>query len=159
MNLKKGQTTAEVQVQTLGDALSESEEYLTLELYKTLSDYDYGDFHSYGNAHIANDNSQANAINNFDYSITSSHDYGSAASEGTDIIFTITRTKNDSNASDQATTVYVTTTHSTTDDGDITNLNAQAVDFKADETQKTITVSTSVDSETEGEKIFLAGFI
>ena len=91
VEFKKGQTTAEVQIQTLGDALSESEEYLTLELYKTLSDYDYGDFHSYGNAHIANDNSQANAINNFDYSITSSHDYGSAASEGTDIIFTITR--------------------------------------------------------------------
>ena len=168
---KAGDKTLDVFVKTKGDADSESTEYLSLELFKTLTDYEDGDFHAYGNAHIANDSSAADAINNFSYTVTSKNGYDNKALEGNDITFEITRTKAQ-NATDQVTTIYLVASHSTTDSDDIgklqtenpnsdvydTALDALAVTFKKDadggDQAITITVPTYSDSDTEGEEYF-----
>ncbi len=153
VEFKKGDTTKTITVDTKGDKVTDDGEYFTLELFKTLSDFESGDYHSYGRAYINDDTSAANAYNNFNYTVSSNNETSSnAASEGDPITFEITRTK--ITGSDMATTVYVSTSHATTDSDDITSLNLYPVEFKAGQTKSTLEISSNTDSETEGNEYF-----
>ena len=67
---------------------------LPLELYKTESDLEDGNYTSYGKAFIANNANAATAVSNYTYTITGSNDtQAKAISEGSDLVFTITRAK------------------------------------------------------------------
>ena len=71
---------------------------------------------------------------------------------GSDITFTVTRTK--TSGSDLPTTVYLSTTHSTTGGNDFVSLDKQALAFKADELSKKVIVKTNTDSTIEGTEYF-----
>ena len=76
----------------------------------------------------------------------------SAAKEGEQITFTITRARDDGAAiggSDKASTVYVGTTEGSAYSDDYQSFSLKEVEFKKDETVKTVTVDTIVDTITE----------
>ena len=76
----------------------------------------------------------------------------SAAKEGEQITFTITRARDDGAAisgSDKASTVYVSTTEGSAYSDDYQSFSLKEVEFKKDETVKTVTVDTIVDTITE----------
>ena len=132
--------------------LSHDGEYFYLELYKTEADLETYNYDAYNSAYIGDNANAAAAVNNYTYTITGDNNTeAKAASEGSNITFTVTRTKN--SGSDVAATVYLTTTHSTTDGDDIVSLDKKALDFKADELSKTVTIETNTDSSTEGYEI------
>ena len=107
-------------------------------------------------AHIADNSDAKDAIDNFSYTVTAvDSSYGSPTKEGDNVTFKIERTKADG-ASDLATTVYVTTTHSTTDDEDFLVKELEAVNFTAAGEAQFVTVSTYQDADTE-KIMFLAG--
>ena len=124
-----------------------------LELYKTEADLETYNYDAYNYAYIGDNANAAAAVNNYTYTITGDNNTeAKAASEGSNITFTVTRTKNE--GSNVAATVYLTTTHSTTDGDDIVSLDKKALDFKADELSKTVTIETNTDSSTEGYEYF-----
>jgi hypothetical protein len=86
----------------------------------------------------------------YSYSIVSSTtDWSTAVSEGGAITFTITRS-----ASGSASTVYLSTVNATTSTGDYQAVDKLAMNFAANETVKTIKVTTNVDGLTEGSEYF-----
>lgn len=135
------ETVKSVTVDAITDSLKEDAEYFWVELLKNFSDQSYA---GYAKAYVKDANAS------YDYSISSSAASSStAASEGDAINFMITRS-----GSGTASTVYVSTENITTDASDFTALSKQAVSFSANETSKTISVTTTKDAVTESPESF-----
>ncbi|PQM55454.1 MAG: hypothetical protein CML39_08070, partial [Rhodobacteraceae bacterium] len=156
IDFKKDETSKTFTVQTKEDGATESGgEYFALELYKTEGDLEDGEYTAYGKAFIADNASAALAVSNYNYTVTGSNNTeGKAASEGSDMTFTITRAEIDASQTDVASTVYVSSTHSTTDAEDVESWDKKKVEFLKDELTKTITIKTNTDTETEGYESF-----
>ncbi|MAI97565.1 MAG: hypothetical protein CML37_02590 [Rhodobacteraceae bacterium] len=153
LEFKKNELVKTVSVNTKEDGETDDGEHFALELYKTEAAYDNGDYAAFGRAFITDNVSAANAVANYNYAISGTNNTeGKAVSEGSDITFTVTRTK--TSGSDLPTTVYLSTTHSTTGGNDFVSLDKQALAFKADELSKTVIVKTNTDSTTEGTEYF-----
>ena len=158
VDFKKDELTKTITVQTKEDGVSDDNESFTLELYKTEGNWEDGEYNTYGKAFIANSSASADAVANYTYTVTGQNKTsGTAASEGSDVTFTVLRARVDGQAisnSDIATKVYVSTTHSTTDSEDFGALDKKLFEFQKDETLKTITISTLTDDATEGAESF-----
>lgn len=136
------ETVRSVTFDTYADSASEDTEYFWIDLYKNFNDQASS---NYSQVFIKD----ANAAS-YEYSISSSAgSSASAVNEGGDVNFTITR-----NGSGVASTVYIETRNGTTDANDFSGKNLQALTFAANETSKTISVSSSQDSLSESEEYF-----
>ena len=128
------------------DTEDEDDEYFYFTLYKTLGDKESGNYAAWSSGHIKD--STAVEVD-YDYTITSSATQNSPVEEGDSITFTITRSD-----SGTASTVYVNTLQSTAEyNSDYTPLS-QTINFAAYETEKTVTISTLVDTEDEDDEYF-----
>ena len=147
INFLDGDTTKTVTVETLKDEKVEDTEYFWLLLFKNLADAESGSYASYAAANIKD----APVETAYTYTVTSDYSFTSPAEEGTSITFTITR-----DGSDSASTVYVSTNAGTakSSSGDYEDIKEKAVVFNAGETEKTVTVATYVDSESEEAEYF-----
>ena len=147
INFLDGESTKMVTVETLKDEEVEDTEYFWLLLFKNLADAESGDYASYAAANIKD----APVETAYTYTVTSDYSFSSPAEEGTSITFTITR-----DGSDSASTVYVSTNAGTakSSSGDYEDIKEKAVVFNVGETEKTVTVDTYVDSESEEAEYF-----
>jgi len=147
INFLDGESTKTVTVETLKDEEVEDTEYFWLLLFKNLADAESGDYASYAAANIKD----APVETAYTYTVTSDYSFSSPAEEGTSITFTITR-----DGSDSASTVYVSTNAGTakSSSGDYEDIKEKAVVFNVGETEKTVTVDTYVDSESEEAEYF-----
>ena len=147
INFLDGESSKTVTVETLKDEEVEDTEYFWLLLFKNLADAESGDYASYAAANIKD----APVETAYTYTVTSDYSFSSPAEEGTSITFTITRDGNDS-----ASTVYVSTNAGTAKSslGDYEDIKEKAVVFNVGETEKTVTVDTYVDSESEEAEYF-----
>ena len=140
------ETVKTVTINTYSDSLAEGDEYFWLDLYKTYADAESGAYAAYASGGIKD---PEEAAVDYDYTITSSAPVGSPVEEGSDIVFTITRSD-----SGTPSTVYILTSQSTAEyNTDYTPLSS-TVNFAFNETVKTVTVSTLSDSESEGTEYF-----
>jgi hypothetical protein len=137
------ETVKSVSVALLTDSETEGNEHFWVNLYRNIAD-------SGETAH-----SQAFikdvAAAGFTYSVASSApDAAAAVGEGGSVTFTLTRS-----GTGAASTVYVGTSSATAIAGsDFAGLEALAVTFKADETVRSVTVATYLDSVAEGDEYF-----
>ena len=147
INFLDGESTKTVTVETLKDEEVEDTEYFWLLLFKNLADAESGDYASYVAANIKD----APVQSTYTYTVTSAYSLSSPTEEGTSITFTITR-----DGSDAASTVYVSTNPGTAKSslGDYEDIKEKAVVFNVGETEKTVTVDTYVDSESEEAEYF-----
>ena len=102
--------------------------------------------------YLKDNTAAASAVNNYSYTVTSTASSSlGAVTEGSSIEFKITRTKN--SGDDLATTIYVGTEGSSAIDGVDYKGSSEPLEvvFKKDETEKTITVETYEDDETEAQ--------
>ena len=114
------------------------------------ADYEAGeDIAAHQVAYIKNDSSGANSVADYSYAITDSGS-SSAAKEGEDITFTITRTLAGGKTAAKSS-VFVSTTLGSTDSSDIEVLKNKKLTFKKDETVKTVKVKTKLDTITESQ--------
>jgi Ca2+-binding RTX toxin-like protein len=141
LSFAANETSKTITVGTLTDSLTEGSEYFYLDLFKNYADTS---FTTYSTGYMKDA-----VVTNYDYTVTSSNGYGSAASEGGTITFTVTRSGTGS-----ASTVYLSTTAGTAGAADFTGFDKSALSFAAYETSKTISVGTKTDSLTEGEEYF-----
>ena len=142
LTFASNETTKTVTVNTLTDSLTEGTEKFDLNLYKQVTDTTAI---ATAPAYIKD-----TAVQSYNYALSSSAGTAaSAVSEGSVITFTVTR-----DGSGTASTVYLNTANGTTNSTDYQGLNKSAVSFAAHETTKTLTVSTVVDSATEGAESF-----
>ena len=141
-----GETVKTVTVATYTDSIAESTEYFWFDLYRSYADALDIDWFAYASGYIADA-----AVADYSYSVTSSTTSGSPVVEGGKITFTITRSGTGS-----ASTIYVGTEAGTadSDDGDYQALAGVAVNFGANETTRTVTVSTYSDGFVEGAEYF-----
>ena len=145
VNFAPYETSKSVTVATYQDSATEGPESFWLDLYESYADSQSGDYAAYASGHIADA-----AVVDFDYTVASSAGILTPASEGGAITFTVTRS-----GTGAASTVYLSTTGSTAQDGsDFQGLAAQPLIFAANETIKTVTVATYQDSATEGAEYF-----
>ncbi|MGD9881831.1 MAG: Calx-beta domain-containing protein [Reyranella sp.] len=140
------ETTKTIAVATYTDGIAESTEYFWFDLYRTYADALDVNWFDYTSAYIADV-----AVASYSYGVTSSATSGSPVVEGGTITFTITRS-----GSGTASTVYVGTEAgtATSDEGDYQELTGIAVNFAANETTRTVTVSTYADGVVEGAEYF-----
>ncbi len=145
VNFAPYETSKSVIVATYQDSAAEGLEGFWLDLYESYADSQSGDYAAYASGYIADA-----AVVDFDYTVASSAGILTPASEGGVITFTITRS-----GTGAASTVYLSTTGSTAQDGsDFQGLAAQPLIFAANETSKTVTVATYQDNATEGVEYF-----
>jgi hypothetical protein len=136
------ETSKTVTVSTYTDSTTESPEYFWLDLYKNYTDSSWS---SYGRAYIKDA-----PVTSYSYSVISNATTSNPVTEGGAVTFTITRS-----TSGSASTVYVATSNGTAQSGsDYLALSRQAVTFAANETSKTISVSTYQDSLSESTENF-----
>ena len=144
-----------VTVQTNLDGENDDNEFFTLDLFKSEADWEDGNYETFGEAYIANNGDAATAYSAYKYTVTvdsSTNGGGSSspAKEGDEITFTIGRERVDGQTignSDVKSTVFLSTTHATTDDEDIVSLNNKVLEFGKKETSKKVTVKTYTDNE------------
>nr|CRH06297.1 Putative protein involve in cell communication. Containing ten Calx-beta domains [Candidatus Magnetococcus massalia] len=144
ISFSASQTIQTITVDTYSDSLTEENEYFWLILYEDYADTVTGNYEEYASAYIGDE-----SVVNYDYTVTSDTSFSSPANEGETITFTITR-----DGSGSSSTVYISTTASTADSSDYAALSGSPLTFAADETSKTITVTTYSDSVTEGKERF-----
>ena len=161
VNFKKNETKKKVTVETIADSKSETDssnpsEYFWFDLFKTKADAENFNYHNYAEGHIKDNAAQKLAVDTYSYNITSStvdnNGNITGVNEGSDVIFTITRTRADGQnigSNDKASTVYVSTAEGTAYEEDYVGLNLKAVTFKKTETKLEIPVSTKKDSVAE----------
>ena len=131
-----------VKVTTVSDSETEGKEYFWLDVFKTYDDAASGNWYAYDTGYITDPTGGTSS--EYSYSITSSHgSSGAGVTEGGEVTFTITRTKD--SGTDTATTVYLTTSDGTAGAGDYNSLNLFEVEFKSTETTKEVTVQTLAD--------------
>jgi alpha-tubulin suppressor-like RCC1 family protein len=136
------ETSKTVTVKTLADSATESPEYFWLDLYKNYTDSTET---TSGLAYIKDV-----PVISYTYSVTSNATVSNPVTEGGTVTFTIIRS-----ASGSASTIYVATSNGTAQSGsDYIALSRQAVTFAANETSKTISVTTKTDSLSEGKEYF-----
>ena len=99
------ETVKTVTINTYSDSLAEGDEYFWLDLYKTYADAESGAYAAYASGGIKD---PEEAAVDYDYTITSSAPVGSPVEEGSDVVFTITRSD-----SGTPSTVYILTSQST----------------------------------------------
>ena len=146
------ETTKTITVGTKKDAETDDDEYFWFDIYKTIYDAENYNYYQWDKGYIDDDASAANALNNYTYAITTTHSTSNKVTEGGEATFTITRTK--TSGSDVAATVFIKTSEGTADLDDYESISKQAIEFKANETSKTITVQTNTDDATEGFEYF-----
>ena len=148
------ETEKEFSVTTNTDTDDDDGEDFFVTLYKSKPDMESDkNIITHSVAYIKNDSSAADSVANYSYKVeTTNKDKSSAALEGKDIVFTITRTKD--KGSDVESTVFVSTTAGSANNKDFSPINKQKLTFKADEFVKTITVSTKLDKKDEDEEHF-----
>jgi alpha-tubulin suppressor-like RCC1 family protein len=145
VTFRADETVKTVTVATYQDTAEEGDEYFWLDLYTSYADSQSGSWATFASGYIANV-----AAASFDYTVSSSAPEGAPVDEGGSVTFTITRS-----GTGAASTVYVSTSGSTALEGvDYQPVAAQAVEFAAGETVKTVTVATFQDSENEGTERF-----
>ncbi len=136
------ETSKTVTVSTYTDSTTESNEYFWLDLYKNYTDSSWT---TYGKAYIKDA-----PVTSYTYSVSSNATTSNPVTEGSAVTFTITRS-----TSGSASTVYVSTSNGTAQSGsDYLALSRQAITFAANETSKTISVSTYQDSLSEATENF-----
>jgi hypothetical protein len=140
------ETSKTVTVTTLSDALTEGNETFSLNVFKQASDFT--------SVASTTANIKDVAQKAYTYSVTSSaSDATTAASEGTKIVFTITRSSTGTGA-DTASTVYVSTAGISANASDFAGLNKTAVTFAAFDISKDVSVDTVIDNINEGTESF-----
>ena len=136
------ETVKTISVSTYGDALVESTENFSVSLYKNASDT--------SSAVTATAFIKDVAVTSYGYTVASSAaTSASAALEGQNITFTITRT-----GTGTASTVYLSTVAGTAGSLDYSALTKQALAFSTFDTSKTITVTAYKDALNENEESF-----
>jgi predicted RNA-binding protein with TRAM domain len=145
INFAANETVKTITVNTISDSIAEGPEFFWLDLFKTSADIASGKRTSSSSAYI-ND-----AVSNkFTYKVSTNATSSSPVVEGGTVDFTITRS-----GKGVASTVYVKTTNNVATAGsDYIALPISPVVFAADETVKTVTVSTLKDSIQEGTESF-----
>ena len=139
-----------VTTNTDNDKTDDGEDFF-VSLFKSKADYEAGeDIAAHQVAYIKNDSSGADSVANFSYAITTDSGSSSAAKEGEDITFTITRTLAGGKTAAKSS-VFVSTTLGSTDSSDIEVLKNKKLTFKKDETVKTVKVKTKLDTITESQ--------
>ena len=149
LNFGKKEKQKTIKVKTKTDALgSEGTETFNLAAYTTADDAANENITAswqYNKAFIKN----VAPATNYTYTVKSSADYDNPVEEGNEIIFTITRSGTGS-----ASTVYVSTTQGVADPDDYTAFDSTPLIFAAQQTTKTVKVSTVADTLTEGKEFF-----
>ncbi len=136
------ETVKTISVSTYGDALVESTENFSVSLYKNASDT--------SSAVTATAFIKDVAVTSYGYTVASSAaTSASAALEGQNITFTITRT-----GTGTASTVYLSTVAGTAGSLDYSALTKQALAFSTFDTSKTITVTAYKDALNENVESF-----
>ncbi|MBF0273130.1 MAG: hypothetical protein HQL98_13860 [Magnetococcales bacterium] len=139
------ETSRTITVHTYQDTVTEGAESFWFNLYTSPGNLESALFETYDQGIIQDVVGPA-----YTYSITSSADSTTPVLEGNDITFTITRS-----GSGTASTVYVgTSDHTAMADSDLAPLYAQELSFAAQETSKTVTVTTYSDAVAEGVESF-----
>ena len=140
------ETSKTVTVETYKDSKSEGDEYFWVDLYENYADIQTYNYSNYVSGYISDEQ----GADRYSYSISSNSSANNLVVEGESITFTIDRS-----GSGSSSTVYLGTNDSSALVGvDYAGLDAYAVEFAADETSKTVTVETYVDSDTEGDEYF-----
>ncbi|MBF0341329.1 MAG: hypothetical protein HQL95_10270 [Magnetococcales bacterium] len=139
------ETTKTITVNTYKDNKTEGNQSFWLNLFSNYADAQNDKFATYATGHIQDAN-----VTNYNYTITSSSDLEHPASEGNDIIFTITR-----DGSGEAASVFLNTADiSAVADNDYLAIVDQEITFAANETSKTITVETFQLGQGQGTRSF-----
>ena len=161
-----GQTTQTkvIKVNTNFDKSTEGSEMFYLDLFKTKSDAEAGNFDVYATGYIKDNTSAADGLNNYTYTIESlnaganlAYDANKAVKEGDEAVFIIKRTLKDGKDAKEGT-VYVSTEFSSASANDFEGIELgsenSVIKFKADETEKIIKVKALVDEKTESQEKF-----
>jgi len=140
------ETSKTVAVKSFADALTEGIENFSLNVYKQFAD----------TASVATSvaNIKDVTLKLYTYAVASSTvNAASAVTEGGKIDFTITRSAA-SAGTDTASTVYVSTAGISASAADFVGLTKVAVNFAAFDVSKTVSISTTLDNQTEGTESF-----
>jgi uncharacterized protein YndB with AHSA1/START domain len=138
------ETTKTITVETYQDASEEYDEYFWLDLYKTYTDVQSGNYSTYSSAYITDGTDSSTS---YTYSIVNDN---SPVTEGGTLSFTVSR---DSSGSESS--IYLNTSDGSAEAGsDYAELSEYEVTFASYETSKTITIETYQDSTSEGEEYF-----
>jgi len=139
------ETSKTVTVETYVDSDTEGDEYFWVDLYENYADIQTYNYSNYVSGYI----SDVTGKSGFSYGI-SGNSNSSSVIEGESITFTIDRS-----GSGSSSIVYLVSSDGNALAGDdYAGLDAYAVEFAADETSKTVTVETYIDSESEGDEYF-----
>ena len=137
LEFKADETSKIVTVSTKADDESDDNEYFWFDIYKTLTDAQNYDYYQWDQGYITNDSAAATAASTYKYVISSVNDTGNsgtATTEGGLVTFTITRSRVDNQAIDEAndivSQVYVSTETGTADHDDFIGISQQLVEFK-----------------------------
>ena len=123
-------------------------------MYKTESDLEDGDYTAYGKAFIADNATAALAVSLITPILLQVITTPLIKQRQKDLILLPLQEQIDASQTNVAATIYVSTTHSTTDTSDIESWDKKAVEFLKDELTKTITIKSNTDGETEGSEYF-----
>ena len=159
LEFKKTETQKTITIKTKKDTLTDDVEYFWLNAFKTKADAYSSKYAAYDKGYIANDDGAVKAAANYSYSLSSSSSTAqNGVTEGSAATFTITRS-NSAGAAESASTIYISATPGTASKDDFEVMTGKAIEFKANENQKTITVLTKQDAEKDdGEYFYLDVF-
>lgn len=142
------ETEKTVTVETFKDDKTEGIEYFWLDLFANQAAADNFDYLAYSYAEIQDADSNNEATQLFNYSISNTTANGST-SEGGDLTFVITR-----DASGSESSIFIGTVNSNASNSDYQAFGITEVIFESYETEKTITISTYTDNITENDEYF-----
>jgi Ca2+-binding RTX toxin-like protein len=132
-------------INTITDSTTESIEYFYVDLYKTYADALVQNYAAFSTSYVKDA-----GVVDYSYSMSNTaSNSGAAATEGSQITYTITRS-----SSGTASTIYLSTAAGSAGSTDYQSVDKQAISFGASETSKTVTISTTADSLTEGTEYF-----
>jgi len=145
LSFSASETVKTVTVNTYVDSSVEGSEYFFLELFNSYADAIAYNWASYGTGYIKD---PVVVTTNYNYTVTSNAQ-DVAVTEGGTVTFTVTRS-----ATGSASTVYVRTSDGSTSANDFQAMGLTALTFAANETSKTVTVKTYVDTQLEYIEVF-----